>query len=154
MLRFASSILLLGLAGCVQTGHTQRGPLPQSRVELVPLCPAIAEVSYPKEKSDGKLINYFAANEAEKLRVKIRPLSSYTAVVQGGSASVFRFLNEYRFMICAFNPKLEINDRSTYLSCMRHAQSWINIVRSRQPERLMLEETSFRDNCAPRLPGQ
>lgn len=151
MRRFASSILVLGLAGCVQTGTPQPFPSLGSKTELVPLCPAIAEVSYPKTKIDGKLINYFAATEAEKLRVKISPISSYTAVVQGSSSSVSRFLNEYRFMICAFNPKLEINDRSTYLSCMRHAQSWINIVRSRQPEQLMLTETSFRENCTPRI---
>jgi hypothetical protein len=157
MNRFASSVLLLCLAGCVpnlKSGHPQRALPPQARTELVPLCPAIAEISYPKEKIEGKLINYFALNEAEKLRVKIRPLSSYTAMLQGSSYSVASFLNEYKFMICAFNPKLEINDKSTYLSCMHHAQAWVDIVRSRQPEKLMLTETLFRENCTPRISGQ
>ncbi len=141
--RFASSLLLLlSLTGCV--------PFFLARPELVPLCPAIAEISF-KEKKDGQLVNHFAEAEAKRLDVKISPLSSYVASVEGNPWGVARLVEEYKFLLCAFNSKLDINDRATYLSCTRHAQSWIDTVRSERPERLMLKETLFRENCTPRI---
>jgi hypothetical protein len=135
-------LLLLSLTGCV--------PFFLGRPELVPLCPAIAEISFTKKK-DGQLVNYFAETEAKRLGVKIRPLSSYTASVEGNPWSVAKLVEEYKFLMCAFNPKLDINDRATYLSCMSHAESWIDTVRSERPEKLMLKETLFRENCTPRV---
>jgi hypothetical protein len=77
------------------------------------------------------------------------PVSSYAAVLRGKAVA---FRREYNFLLCALNPRLEISDKSTYISRMGHAQSWIDITRSHQPERLMSSETLFRENCTPR-PG-
>ena len=131
---FRSSILLLGLMGVFKPG-TPGVPLHHAGAGLVPLCPAIAEVS-SQEKS-GKLINY-SLSEAEKLRLKVRPLSSYTAIMQTAHR---RFPVSQRIQVHDLRLQSQTgnNDKSTYLSCMRHAQTWINIVVATATEMMLAD---------------
>jgi hypothetical protein len=113
-----------------------------------PLCPAIAENSFPSD-GRGKIVNMYIQREADARNVEVRPLSEFTAEFRGSGPDLEWFNQNYAFMLCAFDPRKQVYDRETYLSCMSHASQWIQIVRSSTPEDLMLRETKFRENCAP-----
>jgi hypothetical protein len=116
---------------------------------IVPLCPAIAEKSYPEAQIKGKLINFFADEEAMKLGIIISPLSEFFANIHGRTHRVRYFYSRYKYMLCSFNPRVEAEAQATFLSCMGHADSWIEIARSSHPDNLMLNGTLFVPNCVP-----
>jgi hypothetical protein len=120
-------------------------PVPNAQ-RIVPLCPAIAELSYPNAKKDGALINYFLAGEAKRQNISVEILSSFSARLRGGRDKVSSVVSNYPRLVCAFNQNLEPNDSSTYTSCMAHAKEWIEIV-EKAPEELMLSNTLFKENC-------
>ena len=111
-----------------------------------PLCPRIAERSYPLGKP-GETVNMFVRDEAKWRQVRIRPLSHFAADFSGSKSDIRWFSGNYSFVLCAFDPRQVINVDAIYTSCMSHALEWLAIVRS-QPENLLLTETKFKDNCA------
>ena len=112
-----------------------------------PLCPAIAQASYaPNTKTS--FINKYILDQASDRHVEIRPLSEYAAEFVGPYDQISWFDANYKFMLCAFDPKQVVLDRDTYISCMSHADGWVRIVRSSHPENLLLTQTKFRENCS------
>lgn len=117
-----------------------------SAVTRLPLCPAIAANSYD---SPDKLqfVNSYIARWAQERDIHITMLSPFVAAFEGAQFQLDELRENYRFMLCAFNPLLEVDDRSTYLSCMSHANQWVDIVRSASPENLLLVQTKYKENC-------
>jgi hypothetical protein len=136
----ASSIVvsILVLSGCASSGQ-------------FPLCPRIAEESYPSG-SPGAVVNLYARDQAAARHLIISPLSSFAAVVSGSYEDLRWFNQNYPTMLCAFDPHQEVLDRERYISCTIHAPHWIEIIRSSHPEDLMLIETKFRENCSALRP--
>lgn len=132
---------------CKESLSESKGPPPASYEQrIVPLCPAIAELSFPNSKKKGALVNYFTAQEAKRQKISVDILSSYSARLRGGRNNVSSVVKDYPRLVCAFNQDLEPNDTSTYTSCMAHAKEWIEIVQN-SPEELMLSNTLFKENC-------
>lgn len=113
----------------------------------LPLCPAIAARSYPPN-AEASDVNWYTKQQAQRLRISISPVSAFAADFRGKVGSVRWLQRNYRFMLCAFDPRQELNDRSQYLSCMSHAKVWIDRTQSEKPEHLMLEEVMFHENCS------
>lgn len=112
----------------------------------MPLCPAIAERSYSEGR--GKLINRFAVEAIELRSIEVIALSSYIAEFSGFTTNIDWLEKNYQYMVCGFDPRQITDDREAYISCMRHAPTWIRVVQSRAPEELLHNETYFRENCA------
>ena len=120
-------------------------PAPQKQ-RIVPLCPAIAEVSFPDAKQEGALVNHFVIQEAARQKVNVDVVSGFTARLSGRRDRVEAMIAGYPSLLCAFDQSLESNDQSTYTSCMAHAMEWMNIVQN-SPDELMLSHTLFKENC-------
>ncbi|NKI60066.1 hypothetical protein HCG46_17515 [Labrenzia sp. PO1] len=120
-------------------------PAPQER-RIVPLCPAIAEVSFPDAKQDGALVNHFVIKEAARQKVNVEVVSGFTARISGRRNRVEAMIAGYPSLLCSFNQSLKPNGQSTYTSCMAHAKEWMDIVQN-SPGELMLSHTLFRENC-------
>lgn len=131
--RALCAVALLALAGC-------------SSVTL-PLCPSIADRSYVPPEAD-RHINRFALERSNALGIQHVTLSPFVAKYTGSAAAVDMLRAEYPFLLCAFEPRQELKDRETYMSCIRHAPQWIASIQSDAPERLMLAEYLFKENCA------
>ena len=115
----------------------------------VPLCPDIAKVSYGQGEQVSD-VNRYAVIGANRTGVAIAPLSSFTAEASGFFANVNTFNQDYKFMVCAFEPDrvLSSDTSDIYINCMSKADNWATIVNSNKPEDLMLEESLFRPTCA------
>jgi len=112
----------------------------------LPLCPRIAANSYASVDKSA-VVNRYILEQAKKRNLKISILSSYVAEFVGASKDIRWLKANYKTMLCAFNPLLEIDDKTTYLSCMAHADRWITLVIDGNAERLMLTDTVFHENC-------
>ncbi|KIO50269.1 hypothetical protein [Nitrosospira sp. NpAV] len=112
----------------------------------VPLCPAIAEKSYPSEQV-GEVVNRYMAERAASKNVAISPLSSFAAEISGSIFAIEWFDRNYPWMMCAFESRHMLLDRQTFMSCMHHASEWMRVVKSDQPEHLMNRETKYEENC-------
>ncbi len=112
----------------------------------VPLCPAIAEKSYP-DPQIGEVVNRYMAERARSKNIAISPLSPFAAEIGGSVFAVEWFDRNYPWMLCGFESRQMLYDRETFLSCMHHASEWMKIVRSNQLESLMLRETKYVENC-------
>lgn len=117
-------------------------------VTKVPLCPAIARNSYPAGTWNGDPVNRYVAFQAERRELQLSPLSPFIAEVRGATGNVVWLQRNYRFMLCAFDPVQELADKSTYESCMAHADEWARIVQSEHPEHLLASQTLFEASCA------
>jgi hypothetical protein len=130
----ATSLLsALLLSGCAST--------------RLPLCPSIAAKSYPAGHSSSD-VNWYTREQATRLGISISPVSAFAADFRGADWDVRWLQRNYPFMLCAFDPRQEVNVRSTYISCMRHAEEWIRRTQSKVPEDLMLEGVMFHENCS------
>jgi hypothetical protein len=135
----ATSLLGLLLFGCASFEF-----FPSMRL---PLCPAFAEASYPSD-GQGKFVNRFLVEQAEKRSVHINVLSEFTADFYGTHWELDWFKRNYRYMLCGFDPKQVVRVQDAYHSCMTNAAEWIRIVQSEHPEDLMRSEYYFYGNCA------
>jgi hypothetical protein len=119
---------------------------------VLPLCPAIARISYSTNQEDA-VINRLIIQEAKARQIKINQLSWFSAEFSGYSPSVAAFKKNYRYMLCAFDPSnpkiLQAKVRDTYQSCMTHAEEWIESTASK-PETLMTTNSVFYEDCAIR----
>lgn len=146
--RLLGSLLIasgVGLSGCSKFNF-----IPAA---LFPLCPEIAEASYPEGKGTGQVINLYVKEQAREREILVTPLSAYVAELHGSNVDLAWFTANYPQMLCAFDPRQVVLDRETYLSCIKHAPEWISIVRSQHPENLMLTQTKFRENCSALRPS-
>ncbi|MGV1957777.1 hypothetical protein ACQZ5G_14820 [Agrobacterium sp. 22-214-1] len=114
--------------------------------EKFPLCPAIAANSYAVRAPD-EIINSYVRQQAKDRGLTISPISSFAAEISGPAHELKWMKDNYKHMLCAFNPKVEIDDRATYLSCMSHADEWVRIVQSEHSETLLVSQTLFKENC-------
>lgn len=103
----------------------------------LPLCPAIAEKSYGAG-GGGKTVNYFTKQAADSRKIEIVELSAFVAEMKGSANDVDWLSQRYPHFMCAFLPRLEVNDQQVYTTCMRRASEWIKSVQSAQPETLFL----------------
>ena len=121
----------------------------------LPLCPRLAEWSYPSGGGRGKTVNYFVDVNANRRGINIEPLSNFVANFTGSTWSAKWLKVNYKNMICAFDPRQmtgPANASDNYLSCMGHADNWIAITASGNAHDLMLADTKFSDNCAALQP--
>jgi hypothetical protein len=112
----------------------------------LPLCPKIAAKSF-EGYNPSAIVNNYILEQARARNVTIQALSPFAAEVSGLPTELEWFERNYKHMLCAFNPRVEVDDRSTYLSCMQHADEWIVITREK-PENLMLTQTKFHEACS------
>lgn len=111
-----------------------------------PLCPKLAGLSYQGDQTRA-IVNGYLLAQAQERRVKISPMSAFSAKLSGSKRSLAWFQKNYAFMLCAYDPKKATNDEQLYLVCMKHAQEWVSIVQSKEPENLLLKDTHFADVC-------
>jgi len=123
------------LAGC--QAHT-----------LVPLCPKIAEISYDPPHP-GALVNRLVAEQAQERHVQISILSPFVAELSGPAHEIEWFKRNYRFMLCGFDPRLVIEDASTYERIMLGAAEWQTVLQSPHPEQLMGTTIRYAPLCCP-----
>jgi hypothetical protein len=116
----------------------------------VPLCPEIAEMSYPVDQGEpGERLNHFLARFVEKRKVRVERLSWFVAEAKGLKWHVADLQANIAELTCAFDPgQMSYETRATYLSCMTHAPEWLGHVQGERPQDLMLAETLFYENCA------
>lgn len=134
-------------ACCALLATTLFGALAGCAGAKLPLCPAIAANSFDEYNSLAT-INRYIEERARERSITVKILSPYAAEFSGAPWDLEWLKANYKHMLCAFNPLLERDDRSTYLSCMGHADEWIALMSSGNPERLMLTQTSFHENCS------
>lgn len=134
LVKLALSSVVLCIAGCSTV--------------MLPLCPAIAKNSYGASEASNPA-NKKILEQASDRKIRVRQLSWFSAEFSGFAPSLASFQNDYKFMLCAFDPTLQkIFIRETYISCMNHAEEWITKVNSPNPAELMLSEAKFVENCA------
>lgn len=131
--RVAACLSVFGLAGCVTI--------------RLPLCPATAINSYPAGEEIPGPVNYFTVQEARRRGVSVKPLSWFAADFTGSYEAVKKLERDYEFVLCAFDPAKQLDDRQIYMSCMTRTDEWIAITQSPHPERLLTEQTMFKENC-------
>lgn len=112
----------------------------------LPLCPKLAALSYQNPKPDT-VVSRYLSERAKERHVKISVLSPFAAVLSGSVGSIAWFQRNYPLMLCEFDPSQLVNDENVYLSCMSHAQEWMKILQSNQPEDLMVNETHYAASC-------
>lgn len=119
----------------------------------LPLCPRLAEASYPPgSQGRGQVVNYYLQRNAAAAGISVRPLSSFVAEYSGSSFSMEPFVQNYPAMLCAFDSRQIVNDQTTYQSCTMHAPDWVALVQSGAQQRLMDDSTYFWQVCGA-LPG-
>ena len=96
----------------------------------------------------GLVVNKYIMDQASARNIKIAVLSEYEAELYGTPADLQWFTQNYPAMLCAFDPRQNLSNRETYISCTSHAPQWIEIIRSQHPEYLMLRQTKFLENCS------
>lgn len=116
----------------------------------LPLCPDIAVNSYPGNQEQHSSINWFALNRARENGLSISYLSHFVAEFRGGQQEIDDFRENYKWMLCAFDPARELRVESQYTTCMRHAERWIDAVEEREDGGLMADAMLFRTTCASR----
>lgn len=115
----------------------------------LPLCPLLAEWSYPTA-GEGKVVNYYIQQAADDKAISVRPLSAFLGYYRGNEFGMKWLISHYREMLCAFDPRKVTGSASpsqVYLSCMAHADRWIEVVQ-RDPHDLFLGGTEYYENCA------
>src|ERR1700752_3100782 len=85
----AMALPLLATNGCVTV--------------TLPLCPAVARNSYSLEEMPSPL-NRMILEQAEVRGIAAQQLSWFAAEYKGFSRRIASFEQEYRFMLCAFDP--------------------------------------------------
>lgn len=120
----------------------------------LPLCPTVANVSYP-EDTPVSSVNWFVLESSKKRNLSIEELSEFVAIFSGSPRSI-RWLEEnYPSMLCAFKYRRVVDDEGLYTRCIRKAGIWIDIVKDERFEELMLRETDYAATCirGPALEG-
>ena len=128
-LTFAASML----AGCATT--------------VLPLCPRVAQLSYPTGSGQND-VNRFVHERATEKGIKINALSTFAAAFSGYLYNVRWLEKNYPTLLCAFESGQVVDAQTVYLACMSNAPRWIAPVQSEHPENLMLDDTHFKENCA------
>ena len=115
---------------------------------LLPLCAKLAAVSYEtEEEGKGKLINRFVSEQAAARSVTVRPLSAFVAEYTGKPADIEWFKHNYANLVCAFNPRLVIEDEATHLRCMSHVREWMALVLAGKEKDLLLQASEYSGTC-------
>lgn len=114
---------------------------------VLPLCPAIAEISYP-DASEGN-VNYYIAQATEKKGIEFTVLSPFSAEFRGSKADIKWLTERYSHMLCAFDSEKEVDASSTYITCMEFSPVWIEKTQN-DPGGLFLDETEYDFNCVKR----
>lgn len=112
-----------------------------------PLCPELATKSYPAPPPAGTVLNKYIAEQAAERKVRISILSPFAMVLTGRTGQISWFDKHYPFLLCSFDPANVILDDATYLTCMTNAERWVQIVRSEEPEDLMLADSHYSRVC-------
>ena len=115
--------------------------------EKYPLCPAIAEQSVPGGKR-GQIINAYIIDNANRRNVKVEMLSEYEAIFTGLSTDLRWFRENYPAMLCAFDPRQNLSNKETCMTCTKYTPLWIELIRSNHPENLMADGTKFWPSCS------
>jgi hypothetical protein len=116
----------------------------------VPLCEAVAQKSLAPGTvpPPGMVVNAYLAQAATVKHVKIEVLSPVAADISGPKWSVRRIEKSYPFLLCAFyDPGAPVEYAQIYTTCMQSTPEWIQIVRSQQPEDLLLPRTNYASVC-------
>lgn len=121
------------LSGCVTT-------------KTFPLCPKLAALSFKPVDSE-KVVNKYLVLAADENAIRITPLSEFVGLFRGVRWRLKKIESDYAVLVCGFDSRNVIDDRSAFVSCVQHADSWVPIVRSDAPEDLMLAETKYKENC-------
>jgi hypothetical protein len=117
----------------------------------LPLCSTIAARSFPEGAETGP-VNAFIQAAAERRRIRIEVLSPITARFRGSRGDVRWLEANYKHLVCAFEPGQVSNARSTYMSCLAHAEEWVAATQSKSPENLMLQQYLYVENCMTPIP--
>lgn len=113
----------------------------------VPLCPAIAEKSYPDIRLGEPVNRYLALNALDR-NVRITVLAPVAAELSGGVSDIRWITRNYPWMLCAFDSNHVTDDQATFGSCMSHASRWMEIVNGQSTWAvLMVGQTLYAENC-------
>ena len=116
--------MLCSCSGCVAT--------------RLPLCPAIAEVSYDtRQEGKGQLIGRYLRSETERRLISVRPLTPFIAEFRGTFWEIAWLRRNYVMLLCAFNPDLVIDDEGLYRRASSSARKWIQLVDAGEEAELM-----------------
>lgn len=113
---------------------------------ILPLCPSVAISSY-SEPNEGEVINQKVYDIMDLRKIKLTPLSSFSAEFEGAKSDIRWLEKHYPILLCSFNVDAENNDSQIYSVCHNNAPSWISVVQSEQPEALFAEQYKFEAVC-------
>jgi hypothetical protein len=113
----------------------------------LPLCVDLARTTYDSQTSGSEVTSYMR-DVATTWHLEMTILSPFAMLVSGNIVAVGRFRKEYGMMVCGFDPQKVTVPHDTYLRCMDHVQTWIQIVQSSEPENLFIQQTEYEPVCA------
>jgi len=113
----------------------------------VPLCGDLARTTY-ETPTDGSEVSRYMRAVAADWNLNLIVISPFAMEVSGDIFAEKRFLKEYPLMVCGFDPKRVAVPHDTYLRCMDHVTTWIEIIQSQHPDNLFIEETEYEPVCA------
>lgn len=128
----AALLICVAVSGCAST--------------RLPLCPKIAAASFP-HGTQVSAVNWYVSEDAKRRGIKIAQFSPFVAEFRGSISALSSFESNYRFLVCAFDPEQEPDPRAAFMTCIAHAPSWIDAVKSEIPQNLMLQEHLYFERC-------
>lgn len=72
--------------------------------------------------------------------IKITVLSSTVGEFKGSKRQIRWLSNNYYIIICDFDQSSVVNDQAIFGACMNNSKKWIQVIKGKNPETLMLDE--------------
>jgi len=119
------------------------------------LCPTVARDSFFPQRP-GDYVGRYIAEAAARRDVQVTPLSSFAMRAKGAVWDIRWLQRNYRELVCGFDTRSVVQDKTVYMACMADAPTWIRVVASAKPETLMADQYGYVDVCVisdPVLPS-